>query len=162
VIRVEVLGEPKTKGSLRPMKTKAGHPFVVEQMGEALRTWRERLSAALQSAAEGLDGPLEGPFAVFAHFRFAPPKKRTWAWPIAKGRRDLDKLERTILDHLSGVIVVDDAQVALLVSTKVFGTPGATIVIEEITHDSRVDLGTLMLEASNVLLGGDRQVVTAR
>jgi Holliday junction resolvase RusA-like endonuclease len=165
VIRVEVLGEPRPKGSLKAIPRPGGKGvWMKESAGEGLRTWREQLSAAFQAAAEGLDEPLAGPVAVFCHFRLSPPKTRRFAWPIAKNRNDLDKLERGVLDHLSGVILVDDAQVVLLVATKVYGRPGATVVIEEVSHGNgtRVDLGTLTLEASNALLGGEAEAISTR
>jgi Holliday junction resolvase RusA-like endonuclease len=165
VIRVDVLGTPKPKGSLRPITTPTGRTFLKESRGHALQTWREQLSAAFQTIAEGRNELIPSPVAVFCHFRFAPPKKRVWPWPIAKRRNDIDKLCRTVLDHLSGVLIEDDAQVALLVGTKRFDAqPGAEVVIEELSHGngSRVDLGTLALEAANVLLGGDAEDISPR
>lgn len=165
MIRVNVLGEPRPKGSFRAGVSTHGKAFLKESGGERLATWREQLSASFQVVAERLDGPLEGPVAVFCHFRFTPPKKRTWAWPVAKRRNDVDKLCRTVLDHLSGVLIEDDAQVVLLVATKTFDQiPGARIVVEEVSHGNgtRVDLGTLTLEASNLLLGGDAEAISTR
>jgi Holliday junction resolvase RusA-like endonuclease len=99
-------------------------------------------------------------------FRLRPPKTRKHAFPIARNRNDIDKLERAVLDHLSGVLVEDDAQVAFVAKGKTFSErPGATIAILELgpNGETRVDLGTLALEAVNEFLpGGDRQVVTDR
>lgn len=165
ILRVTIAGDPRSKGSLVPIPRGKGAPgvWMKESAGEGLRTWRERLAAGIVGPA---GGPSLEPVAVFCHFRFAPPKKPRYRWPIAKGRNDADKLARAVLDHLSGVVVEDDSQVVCLVSTKSYGTPGVDIWVEELSALADPDhrktfrpaLAALMLEAIrhvDVLEGGE-------
>jgi hypothetical protein len=107
---------------------------------------------------------------VFLNFQLLRPKsvdplKRPW--PIT--RPDIDKLERTVLDHLTSVgLIDDDSQVCLLCSTKSYGEPGVEIVVVPLdrfaSDGKRPELAALLLGAQNVLDAGEvmRQVSTAR
>ena len=44
-------------------------------------------------------------------------------------RPDIDKLLRAVLDGLNGIILMDDAQVTAVYCEKVYGSPGATIMV---------------------------------
>ena len=48
--------------------------------------------------------------------------------PRAPGRPDLDKLCRAALDAMTGVVYVDDAQVAILSAAKEWGDTAETLV----------------------------------
>jgi Holliday junction resolvase RusA-like endonuclease len=140
VIRFTVLGVPKPKGSLRAAKGTSGGVFVKEQLGDALHTWREQLSAAITPVARQIGEPITEPVAVFVTFRLPPPKTPKWFWPITRGRNDLDKLARTVLDHLSGVLLEDDSQVVVLSAIKTYSTiPGADVAVLEMTGLVDVD-----------------------
>lgn len=51
------------------------------------------------------------------------------AYPTAKGSGDVDKLERAILDALTGVVWADDAQVVDTVVSKRYGSPGVNVCV---------------------------------
>jgi Holliday junction resolvase RusA-like endonuclease len=55
----------------------------------------------------------------------APKKKRTW--PARARSGDVDKLARSVLDAITGVLVCDDAQIVGLSVTKRYGRPGVHI-----------------------------------
>lgn len=131
MIRFAALGEPRPKGSKRAF-VRGGKAMLVEETREGLATWRQRLSLAVAEVAPE-DGPAPEPVAVLATFRLAPPKKRRWPWPIPRNRGDLDKLSRSLLDELSSVLIVDDAQVVFLAAGKVFSEkPGADVVVMDL------------------------------
>ena len=72
------------------------------------------------------------PFRLVVTFRFQKPKsvKKTVLEKVTKP--DTDKLIRSILDALTGIVWTDDSQVVEILARKQFGTPGAEIGIEEI------------------------------
>lgn len=136
MIRFTVLGTPATQGSKRAFVNKhTGRAVVVEQ-AKGHKSWREAVRSEAQRAAEATeDFPFHlGPTTarVGVHLRFelqrpasAPKRKRTW--PIGARSGDIDKLARSCLDSMTGVLFADDSQVTELVVTKDYGTPGVTI-----------------------------------
>lgn len=123
-----VYGDPVPKGSMRAFSRKKDG--VVVGVGVApgnekrAKDWTGRVHAAAQLA--GRDGApmLEGPLHIIVHFWLtkpkSAPKRRTWP---AK-RPDLDKLVRGLLDPLTGVLFVDDAQIVSIVATKEYAEHG--------------------------------------
>jgi crossover junction endodeoxyribonuclease RusA len=112
-----VPGRPAPQGSKRHV----GRGIVVESSRE-VGPWRERVALAAHQAMVDVDGRLPvvaGAVTVALTFVLprpkSTPKRRT---PPATKRPDVDKLARAILDAISGVIVVDDAQIVELHATK--------------------------------------------
>lgn len=124
VIAFRVVGIPKPKGSLRPV----AKGVLKEQLSDALVTWGEAVAAAVREHRPA--EPIQGAVEVVCQFFLPRPKKPASPWPIAWRRNDVDKLARTILDHLTSAMVIeDDAQVVRLVASKQFGDPGAEITV---------------------------------
>jgi Holliday junction resolvase RusA-like endonuclease len=84
--------------------------------------------------------PLVGPLRIEVTFAFPRPKGhyRTGRYagelrdssPVfCSTRPDLDKLLRALGDAITGIVVVDDAQVVAVDATKVYGSPGALITV---------------------------------
>ena len=48
--------------------------------------------------------------------------------PLAPGKPDIDKLLRALLDAMTGVVYVDDSQVACIWATKEYGQTAETVV----------------------------------
>lgn len=94
---------------------------MVESGGDRLRLWRHAINDAARHA-RGIGGePAVGPVGVELHFRMrrpasAPKRRRTW--PVGARSGDVDKLARAALDAVTGVLVIDDAQVVDLRVTK--------------------------------------------
>jgi Holliday junction resolvase RusA-like endonuclease len=62
--------------------------------------------------------------------RSAPKRRRTW--PIGARSGDVDKLARSVLDSLTGVLFHDDAQVVHLVVSKDYGdAPGVRVFVAD-------------------------------
>lgn len=138
VIAYTVVGIPRPQGSV--MAFMAGGKPRVAQGGsktsrQALSSWREAVAGEARTwrAARPEFVTLEGPVQVKLTFRLQRPKshpKTRRTWPTGKNSGDLDKLVRSALDALTGVLFVDDSQVVGLVTSKDWGDPpGCDIVI---------------------------------
>jgi hypothetical protein len=141
-------GMPGTKGSSRgfviPGKN-GGKPraIVVNDAGAKAKVWDAIVSGAALDAIGGSSvPPLDGPLEVRIVFMLPRPK----AHSTSKGLRpnapthvskkpDADKLARCALDSLTGVVFVDDAQIARLVVEKKYSdaTIGAHFEIERLS-----------------------------
>jgi Holliday junction resolvase RusA-like endonuclease len=101
--------------------------------------WRNAVAAAAYDAMNG-HPPLHGPLRLEVTFTFPRPKGhyrtgrhagelRETAPAFCSTRPDLDKLLRALGDAITGIVVVDDAQVVVVDATKVYGSPGALITV---------------------------------
>lgn len=103
-----VAGDPKTKGSWIPVKTKSGK-IKFRPAGKGTAKWCKDAERALGEQWE--HGELEGP--VKTRFLFLLPRKKTVKrkFPISKFDGDVDKLVRALLDAMTGIVYKDDSQV---------------------------------------------------
>lgn len=138
MISFDVLGTPAPKGSSRPMlNRKTGIAFSFaggsKQAEQKLRSWdanvRDQARLAVgESAAPVFVGV---PLAVEITFRMQRPAGH-WgkrglkpSAPLAPASKpDLDKLARSTLDSLTGLVFDDDSRIVELVVRKVFAEPG--------------------------------------
>lgn len=132
MISFVVHGHPATQGSKRAfvVHSKTGPRAVVTEDNKGNRAWRQDVAAM---AREAYDGPLlDGPLMLRLVFVFARPKKHYGtgrnagklkdASPIWKDSTpDCSKLARAIEDALTKVVWRDDAQIAGLCVSKVWG-----------------------------------------
>lgn len=101
--------------------------------------WRAAIAWKAREAMNGRPS-LSGPVLVEISLTFARPqshyrtgkhagqlKPTAPLWCASKP--DADKCARAILDALKGICIQDDARVANLGVSKLYGTPGATILI---------------------------------
>lgn len=139
-----VPGIPAPQGSKRYLGVKGGKGITVES-SKRVAPWRADVRAEAQKACTE---PLAGPVAVVLAFAMPRPKShyrtgrnahllRDTAPAYPAGRPDLDKLERAILDALSGIAWLDDSQVVTISAGKryacdVIGRPTQPGVIVEI------------------------------
>jgi hypothetical protein len=152
VIVLEVLGTPAPKGSSRPMlNRKTGKAFTFaggSKVAEVkLGSWDTSVRTAAASAvgvgtAESCIPFVERALAVVIEFRLARPgghwAKRGGLKPGApaapRGKPDIDKLARSTLDSLTGIVFDDDSRIVRLELAKIYATPGregARITVEE-------------------------------
>lgn len=144
MIRIDVLGSPAPKGSNRAMLRGGRAVFVPggsKPNQAALQSWdvavREAARPHVRSASPAY---VETPLVVEIEFRLARPSSH-WAKkgglkpsaPIAPAvKPDLDKLARSTLDSLTGIIFDDDSRVTVLTIRKIYasaGDEGARIVV---------------------------------
>ena len=111
-VRFAVDGKPEPKGSARAVKSKStGRPVLLmggdKASARRLKSWATAIGWAARAAWTG--PAIAGPVYLSAHF-IVPGK--------ATRPPDLDKLQRTVLDALTGIVYVDDAQVVAIDSEK--------------------------------------------
>ncbi len=138
-----VRGLPIAQGS----KDYVGNGKMIES-AKGLKPWRSDVAAA---AAAAMESAKELPFTraveMTAVFHFPRPKSHYGTGknsnylkpnaPKYKGSRpDVSKLVRAVEDAITGIVYVDDAQIASLAADKVFaergGFLGVEITVEEI------------------------------
>jgi crossover junction endodeoxyribonuclease RusA len=139
VIRFDVLGEPAPKGSMRAIMVR-GHAQLIPGGDDAtrsrLRTWTQAIvgaaSLAFFDAARTKRAHFEE-VALEIEIEFRLRKPATTKYPERPiGKPDADKLERAVLDALTGLVYDDDSRVVVLSSTKQWASPGregATIAV---------------------------------
>ena len=160
MITFTVRGLPAQQGSKRAFRNK--HSGRIQQVESSKRVapWRSDVRDAAEKAMTYLVGatgtgdrgfaevmpPLNGPVAVDLTFRFPRPKSHYLpanarraepelrpsapAWPA--GKPDADKVARAVLDAITAICFVDDAQVVYLVSRKRYADdepPGVTVTV---------------------------------
>jgi len=145
-IEFYVPGRPRAKGSTRSFKHSKTGNVVTLGMSTSTRSWQARVT---EFAANQWPGPparsafqltffalLERPRCHYgtgknsAKLRTDSPR-----WPTARLYGDIDKLERAVLDGLTGVVWCDDSQVCSVRKVKrwagVGETPGMKITVWE-------------------------------
>lgn len=168
-IAFQVLGTPAPKGSATAFvvknKSTGKHRAVIVQGGAKGSAGRERLrgwDAAVRDAAARAVGPgrTSPPFVGVAlrvdiEFRIARPANhygtgrnagvlKPSAPPFPIGKPDRDKLERTTLDAMTGIVFDDDSRVVAGEPRKVWATPGnegAAISVRECRPDEADAIG---------------------
>ena len=132
-----VQGRPIPQGSLRSFANKNTGGIVTPQQPKVLK-WRGDVRQAVEARYPGLE-PREDAFTVSLSFYFRRPKSHTnskgvlkWNAPLWHTQSpDTDKLVRSILDALTGVVWHDDKQVAFINASKYWSSHDhATIHIE--------------------------------
>ena len=117
-----VPGVPQPKGSW--FVSRQGKLYRRKSQSDWEKTMQTQARAVL---TQGVVSHLElfvGPVEV--KLRFVLPRPKTVDRTLPSVRPDLDKLERAVLDSLTGVVLVDDGQVVKLSSTKEYvSTNGA-------------------------------------
>jgi crossover junction endodeoxyribonuclease RusA len=139
-LRFEVRGLPVAQGSLRAFVIpgrdgRRAHAVVTHEKKADLGSWRGMVSGAALRAHPS--DPWTGPVALDLRFRLPQPKSRRTSVGRGKKKRtfriwpdrtpDLDKLARAVLDSLSRIVFVDDAQVVDLRAAKDYGPPGLKV-----------------------------------
>lgn len=141
-VEFEVLGTPAPKGSSRPMlNRKTGKAFTFKGgspvTAEKLTTWDTSVRAAAISCVGGRSAPPFVETALWAAlvFRITRPgghwgkgknagSLKLSAPPFPFGKPDLDKLARSTLDSLTGIVFDDDSRIVRLDLQKLYATPG--------------------------------------
>jgi len=128
LVEFEVGGEARPQGTLVSQVRADGGRFLRHGKGKRLEAWRSDIR---MSATEKMNGreAYRGAVRVDLRFYVARPKghfgKRGLlpsapAYPVKRSKGDIDKLTRTMLDSLSGIVFGDDAQVVDARLTKRF------------------------------------------
>jgi crossover junction endodeoxyribonuclease RusA len=132
-VSFDVIGRPAPQGS----KNQFG-----AESSQHVKPWRVDVKFAAQEAKPA-DWDCEGAVAVDVVFRFIQPKSHftskgkpscNWTeFPVGRNKGDIDKLCRSTLDALTGVLFHDDAQVVSLKAQRQWSdTQGASISIQHL------------------------------
>lgn len=144
-ILVRVLGLPAPQGSKRAF-VRGGRAMLVESSAK-VAPWRQDVKVAT-ALVMGDAPPLDCPLRLAITFLFPRPKGHMGrhgvlpSAPLAHTvRPDLDKLTRSTLDALTGVLFRDDSQVCALTVSKVWcnverDRPGAIIEAYRVEADT--------------------------
>lgn len=129
MISFTVLGTPVPQGSMRSFIPKGWNRAVITTDNTRLKPWRQELGtsaliAMREAKAEILPRPV--PVQVVANFYFAKPKSAKKTITAKTTKPDLDKLARSLMDSMSGIVFEDDSQVVLCCLAKCFGLPERT------------------------------------
>lgn len=124
-------GDPVTQGSKRlGTNQRTGNAVVIEMAGQRLKNWRAYIH---HDAQQAIPEPLTGPVCLTLVFCLRRPRSARKAehWPAT--RPDIDKLQRAVLDALTGVAYRDDGQVAMIIAEKAWRADGRTGVSVVVT-----------------------------
>ncbi len=118
--RVEGVPVPKGSVSAFPIKREGGRVGTVVVHSKRSKAWEAIVREQAPRQSELFEGPVE----VESVFFLPRPRTVNREYPCAKGRNDIDKLERAILDSLKGVLYYDDGQVVDSISRKRYEQAG--------------------------------------
>jgi len=128
-IRIE--GTPIPQGSKRAFRV-GNRVVVTDQQGQALGLYREAIARACRPSHPS---PVHGPVAVNLAFMFVRPRGhygKRGLRPSAPAQKitkpDVDKLVRAVLDAMTGVVFVDDAQVVSVQAAKWYAEQDFTLL----------------------------------
>lgn len=117
-----VAGIPVPKGSMRAFRHRTtGRVVTIADNREKLRGWSSAVAVEAVRATRMIGWRMicGGPIALEVRFVFERPKSSRRVLPTVPP--DIDKALRAIMDALTGVIYLDDAQVVDVHATKKYG-----------------------------------------
>ena len=120
-----VYGVPQPQGSARAFMPKGFQRPVITGDNEKNKPWRQEIAGtALAAMAEEKLILIARPAAVYfaVAFYFDRPKS-TKRDALKTTKPDLDKLVRSCLDSLTGIVMDDDSQVTRVIASKAYGSP---------------------------------------
>jgi Holliday junction resolvase RusA-like endonuclease len=134
IVEFVVLGDPKTKGSMRTRRTKDGKHRVVNSSSRT-SDWQELVAWHARLAMRGRQRIESGPVSVVALFALPMPKAPKHRSAISMRDGDLDKLQRCVGDALTGIVYSDDSRVISWQAEKFYADgipPGVFVRVEKL------------------------------
>lgn len=112
-MRFSVLGEAKPKGSTRSFYNPKTKKVVTVGANPGTKDWQQRIATEAQKAVEfnGVFFPKEQAVNITMIFYLPRPACIKDREPDHTKRPDIDKLARSVLDGLTGIVYEDDSQV---------------------------------------------------
>ncbi len=161
LVRFLVHGRPVPQGSTRAFALKkgkaAGKIITTNDPTGSIGKWRGDIRSVAETVKPAT--PTAGPVRLSLVFRFARPQGhylpatksrpagilRENAPTLHVGAPDIDKLARSVLDALTGLIYLDDGQVFDLATRKLWGEPGEPgLVVEAGWSDEQPAPGSVL------------------
>lgn len=169
-LSVWVSGTPAPQGSLKAFVR--GKRAIITSANKHTMPWRATVRQQLIDAGHGRE-LLDSPVRIVMEFYMPRPKGhygkkglRMSAPPYPTVKPDLDKLERAVLDALTGVVLWDDARVVEIHSKKRWAEwsptcqPGLTLTIEPLPVNGSskwADLPRRLPDGSAAVSGGEQR-----
>ena len=91
----------------------------LREASKRVKPYRDALKVYAKEAMRGKK-PLTGPVAINVTFCFVQAQSNRDIYPIGRNIGDLDKLCRSTLDALTGIVYEDDSQVSVLSAQKYY------------------------------------------
>lgn len=110
-----VPGMAQTKGSWKPGRNSRTGGVVLRPDNRAEPSWADAVGWTGRHALQKLETPIADDRRYHVELVFLLPKPPSRA---RTNRRDIDKLERSVLDALTGIVWLDDEQVDTLNTDK--------------------------------------------
>lgn len=156
-VAFHVSGLPMPKGSFTRMPNGAMLPAGTTESRKKVTNWRTDIRTVAITAMGEMQ-PSRNAIRFMCEFQLPYPKSsiRKWQWgwwPNIK-QPDIDKLTRMLFDALTGIVYVDDSQIAYLTVSKVYAwndRPGAHIVIDFVDDEWLQEIGDAQRAVTNVL-----------
>lgn len=122
-VRFRVFGTARPKGSHDPFLHRVTKQIIMRPASRGLRAWEQAVRAQAQRIADEHGAYFTGPVRVEMTFVFQrPPSVSAKKRPAMIVAPDADKLARSTIDPLTGVLFKDDAQVTHLHVRKLYGS----------------------------------------
>lgn len=135
ILSFTVHGIPAPQGSTRAFIPKGWSRPIITAANKKTKPWRQEVAGAALTAMEEDLLSCAGrniAFRLIVVFRFQRPKSVKAGVLEKTTKPDTDKLIRSVLDALTGILWEDDSQVVEIIARKEFGTPSAEITIQEL------------------------------
>lgn len=156
-VAFHVNGQPMPKGSFTRMPNGAMLPAGTTESRKKVSNWRRDIRDAALGAM-GDEFPSSRAIRVMVEFQLPYPKssirKYQFGWLPNTKQPDVDKLLRMLFDALTGIVWVDDSQVAFVTCNKVYawnGKPGAYVVVDFLSDESLHELASMQRDVTNVI-----------
>ena len=130
-----VRGTPVPQGSTRAFIPKGWTRPVITAANSKTKPWKQEISgtAVAEMSANGFSKlERQVPVKISAWFHFPRPRHLPRRVEQKTTKPDLDKLVRSLLDALTGVVFEDDSQVVEIHVSKHFGDPEMRVRVEQI------------------------------
>ncbi len=141
-IHLWALGKPAGSGSKTAYRTPKGR-MIVTPASKYQKPWQEAVKWSFLESEYAKMKPWIGPLDVKIDFCFVRPNNhfgtgknagllKSSAPSYPAKRPDVDKLARSTLDGLTGLVMIDDSQIVVLTVRKIYSDhSGADIIIKK-------------------------------
>jgi crossover junction endodeoxyribonuclease RusA len=155
-VTFRINGNPAPKGSFTRMPNGAMLPAGTRASRAKFDNWRNDCRMAAVEAM-GERQPWGGCVRILVEFQLTYPRsipKYKWGWWPNTKQPDIDKLQRSLFDALTGIVWADDSQVSFVTANKVYAwndRPGAIVVIDFMSDEALMNIGHAHREVTDVI-----------
>ena len=124
-MKFTVYGKCEPQGSTRAFLPKGADRPIVTSDNVKNKPWRQQVAWTAFAEAKGNSFPIKRPTGIRIEIQcfLKPPAKMPKGRTAPTVKPDADKLLRSFLDALTGILYEDDAQVVKATLEKLYGSP---------------------------------------